>query len=555
MRGNHLSSLVFRFVDYTKTKEDTAMIFLIWAAVLLAIIYIYHRRAYSRFSSNDVKYIPPAPFIGNVGPIIFRKIHFVDDLTRFYASFPDERFVGRYEFMNSIIILRDLELIKKITIKDFEYFLDHRGFADEEVEPIFARNLFSLKGDEWKDMRSTLSPAFTSSKIRVMVPFMEEVGNQMTALMAKRINDNRGEAVEMDVRDLTRRYANDVIASCAFGLKVDSQTKDTEFFEMGKRASSFKLRQMIMFFAYSALPGLVKRLKMTLFSKETTNFFTNVVMDTMRHREAHNIIRPDMIHLLMEAKKGQLQHEDKSKSTIRDAGFATVEESAVGKKVIQRNWSDNDLIAQAVLFFIGGFETISSAMSFTLRELALCPEAQEKLAKEIKEDSLKNGGKIDYNSIHNLPYMDMVISEVLRLWPPGFQLDRVCAKDYNLGRANDASQKDYILRKGEQVIIPVWPIHRNPEYFPNPDKFDPERFSAENKHLIKPMAYMPFGVGPRNCIGSRFALLEVKMFIYQFLLKLEVSPSSKTEPKAKLALDSFNLNLEGGTWLNFKIRQ
>ncbi|CAF4823385.1 unnamed protein product [Pieris macdunnoughi] len=529
------------------------MLLLIWTAVLCGILYIYLRQVYSRFSKHGVKYIKPLPILGNMAPTLLRKCHFVEDLENYYRKFPEERFVGRFEFMVPTVLVRDLDLMKKVTIKDFENFMDHRGFADEAVEPIFARNLFTLKGDEWKDMRSTLSPAFTSSKIRVMVPFMEEVGNQMMALLKKKIEANGGKAIEVDVKDLTTRYSNDVIATCAFGLKVDSYVEENnKFYEMGKIAASFKLRQMLMFMAYSAFPALVKKLKLTLFSKETTNFFITLVKDTMHAREVNHIIRPDMIHLLMEAKKGRLNHE--AKDSVGDAGFATVEESDVGKTTVKREWTDNDLIAQAVLFFIAGFETISVAMCFTLHELALHPEVQDKLAKEIR-DHIKNGGKIDFNSIQNLRYMDMVVSEVLRLWPPAIATDRICNKDYNLGKPNKNSTEDFIVRKGECLFLPIWSIHRDPNYFPNPEKFDPERFSDENKDKINPIAYLPFGVGPRNCIGSRFALCELKMLIFQIIQHMEVSPSPKSCIPAKLSLESFNLRLEGGHWLNFNIRE
>ncbi|CAK1547376.1 unnamed protein product [Leptosia nina] len=490
---------------------------------------------------------------GNMGAALTKKLHIVDDLDRCYKAFPEERFVGRYEFLNPAIVIRDLELLKKVTIKDFDYFTDHRGFADEKVEPIFARNLFTLKGNEWKDMRSTLSPAFTSSKIRVMVPFMEEVGNQMIEALKRKVQANNCDQLEVDVKDLTTRYANDVIATCAFGLKVDSYTEENnKFYHMGKIAASFKFRQILMFLAYSAFPTLVKKLKLTLFSKSTTEFFTNLVQDTMRAREENKIIRPDMIHLLMEAKKGKLNHD--VKENAGDAGFATVEESDVGKNEVKREWTDNDLIAQAVLFFIAGFETISVAMSFTLHELALNTEIQDKLYEEVKEHSSKHGGKIDYTSIQNLRYLDMVISEVLRLWPPAVGTDRLCNKDYNLGKPNKDAPNEYIIKKGEYVFLPFWPIHRDAKYFPNPTKFDPERFSDENKDLINPMAYMPFGIGPRNCIGSRFALCELKMLVYQIILHVELSPSRKTCIPAKLSMESFNLWLEGGHWLNFKIR-
>ncbi|XP_050346010.1 cytochrome P450 9e2-like isoform X1 [Nymphalis io] len=405
-------------------------------------------------------------------------------------------------------------------------------------------------------MRSTLSPAFTSSKIKLMLPFIEEVGEQMIRTLKMKIKESDG-FIDVDCKDLTSRSATDVIASCAFGLKVDSQTeKNNQFYEKGKSASTFKLRQMLLFFTLSACPFLVKVFKITIFSNKTRDFFIDLVLSTMKDREARSIIRPDMIHLLMEAKKGKLSHDEKGSDDInQDTGFATVEEPSIGKKTIDREWSDIDLVAQAVLFFIGGFESVSTSMSHTLRELALHPEIQERLAKEIKEHHAKNDGKLNFNSIQNMTYMDMVISEVLRLWPPAVALDRLCTKDYNMGKPNDTTEKYFIMRKGEVLWIPVWCFHRDPKYFPNPNKFDPERFSNENKHKINPMAYMPFGLGPRNCIGSRFALCEMKTLLYQILLHLKVSSSEKTVLSGRLANDSFNIRLAGGYWFRFKIRE
>ncbi|XP_026332428.1 cytochrome P450 9e2-like, partial [Hyposmocoma kahamanoa] len=111
------------------------------------------------------------------------------------------------------------------------------------------------------------------------------------------------------------------------------------------------------------------------------------------------------------------------------------------------------------------------------------------------------------------------------------------------------------IRKGEAVAIPVWAIHRNPKYHPNPDNFDPERFSEENKHKIQPYTYMPFGLGPRNCIGSRFALCEVKVVLYQLLNSFEVSPSNQTTIPAKLDPHSLLISIKGGHWARFNTRK
>ncbi|CAD0254266.1 unnamed protein product [Spodoptera exigua] len=530
------------------------MILLIWLAVLVTAILLYFRKLYSTFSRHGIKHIKPVPIFGNMAKIILRTEHLNDELLKLYNEFPDERFVGRYDFNKEVILARDLELIKNITVKDFEHFIDHR-FVFGSSESFFSRNLLSLRGQEWKDMRSTLSPAFTSSKIRLMVPFMVEVGDQMMRSLHKLIRESKSGSVDIECKDLTTRYANDVIASCAFGLKIDSHNdKNNSFYALGKETSTLTFHKVLSSFVLVAAPAVGELFKLDILSESSKKAFKSLVLDTMENRELNNIVRPDMIHLLMEAKKGKLTHED-IKSNDVAAGFATVTESSVGKKAVNRDWSDGDLVAQAVLFFIAGFETVSSGMSFLLHELAMNPDVQERLAQEIKENDAKNGGKFDFNSIQNMTYMDMVVSELLRFWPPALALDRICTKDYNLGKPNSKAEKDYIIRKGTGVWIPVYSIHHDPKYYPNPDKFDPERFSEENRHTINPLAYMPFGVGPRNCIGSRFALCEIKVMTYQILREMELSPCEKTCIPARLSKETFNPKLHGGHWLKFRLRK
>ncbi|XP_063534347.1 cytochrome P450 9e2-like [Cydia strobilella] len=530
------------------------MLFYLWIAAVIAAIYLYCRQVYSRFSKYGVKNPKPLPLLGNMSSILLRTVNFIDVVNDLYNKFPEERFVGNFQFMKPVLFIRDIELIKKVTVKDFEYFLDHSSIVSEDVDPFFGRNLFSLKGQEWKDMRSTLSPAFTSSKMKHMLPFIVEVGNQMVISLEQQLKESKKGFIDIETKDVATYYANDVIASCAFGLKVDSHLEpDNRFYKMGHKASNFDFVAILKVFGYSSFPWLMKLMKTHLFSKDVTIFFQHLVLSTMKNREVHNILRPDMIHLLMEAKKGQLVHEENSGNDA-GAGFATVEESNVGKKTINRAWSDIDLTAQAVLFFIAGFETVSTAMTFLLYELALNPEVQDKLAEEVLEHEKRSGGKFDYNSIQNMVYMDMVVSESLRLWPPAVTSDRICTKDYNLGRPNDKATQDFILKKGEGVNIPVVSIHRDPKYFPNPNKFDPERFSEENKHMIQPFTYLPFGLGPRNCIGSRFALCEVKVMVYQLIQRYKLMPCERTTIPCELAKDNFNLRIKGGHWLRLKPR-
>ncbi|CAB3239056.1 unnamed protein product [Arctia plantaginis] len=537
---------------YKQIINRDRMIVIIWIVVVLVALGLYLRKVYSKLANEEVNHLPCIPFFGNLFWAFIKLENITDFMSKLSATFPDDKVVGMYETLNPVYIVKDVDMIKKVTIKDFDHFVDRRSFASE-FDSTFGRSLINLKGEEWKEMRSTLSPAFTSSKIRLMVPFMVDVGEEMIKVLSKRIKDSETQYIDVSAKDLTTRYANDVIASCAFGLKVDSQSADSHFYVKAKDIVKFDFTRLMKIFFLRCLPSIADMLKLSLTSSETSGFFSNVVLSSIEEREKRNIIRHDMINILNEIKKGKLSHE-KDTDVDSGAGFATVEESHIGKKLREREWSDDDLVAQAVLFLLAGFDTISTAMTFIIHELAVNPDVQEKLVEEIKEFDQKNGGQLDFKSIQSMKYMDMVVSEGMRMHPPAPFLDRICVKDYNFGRVNKTATKDLIVRKGAAIGFPIYIFHRDPQLFPNPQKFDPERFSDENKHNIKPFSYMPFGLGPRNCIGSRFALCEVKVMLYQLLRKIKVSPCEKTRIPLELA-KGFLMNVQNGAWVRLELRE
>lgn len=104
-----------------------------------------------------------------------------------------------------------------------------------------------------------------------------------------------------------------------------------------------------------------------------------------------------------------------------------------------------------------------------------------------------------------MKYMDMVIDETLRLYPPATRLDRVANNDYEY--------EGIKIKKGQIITVPIYALHHDPDYYPNPEKFDPERFNDENRKTRDSMAFMGFGAGPRNCVGMRFALTEIKLLL------------------------------------------
>lgn len=192
--------------------------------------------------------------------------------------------------------------------------------------------------------------------MRQMFELMNIVGQQFADTVKDQIK-NDGES-SFEFRELSRKFSVDVIASCALGIEVNSfKNPKNEFHESAvKMTGSFgSFLSTVKIIAYFFVPSLMSKLKVRLFSEDTTKFFQDAVSETMKIREQQGIIRPDLINLLMQAKRGKLSHElEKDSEKIVD-GFATVEESQIGKNAVTRTWEDDDLIAQTFIFFFAGW--------------------------------------------------------------------------------------------------------------------------------------------------------------------------------------------------------
>lgn len=151
--------------------------------------------------------------------------------------------------------------------------------------------------------------------------------------------------------------------------------------------------------------------------------------------------------------------------------------------------------------------------------MAINPECQERLIEEIKANENEKG-EIKYETLAQMPYLDACISEALRLYDPIVQLNRTTVEDTTLG--------DIVIPKGMNIQIPVYAIHHDEKYYLDPFRFNPERFLPANRHNIVPYTYLPFGAGPRNCIGLRFALMEAKSATVRMLKKFKFIKSEKT---------------------------
>ncbi|KAF5288529.1 hypothetical protein FQA39_LY15397 [Lamprigera yunnana] len=447
-----------------------------------------------------------------------------------YKNYPNNRYVGFYQFMKPMLLIRDPELIKDITIKDFDAFPNHRQFIPTTADPLWGKNLFQITTEEgWHSMRATLSPSFTASKMKILFNLMEECAEQFVDYF----ESYKGEVV-VELKDTFTRFANDIIGTCAFGIQCNSlKYRDNEFYVMGKEATDFSGIKSFKFFIYEISPMLMKLFDIKIFNNKVRTFFKKTIKETVDLRREKNIIRPDMIHLLLEAAKKMKNFSEDEK-----------------KKNIINELSDEDITAQALIFFVAGFDTVSTAMCYVTYDLATNPDVQRRLCEEITE-TLQQSSKITYESVTTMKYLDCVISESLRFNAPVSVIDRKCRKPYTIKPVNPG-EKTIHLDPETILWIPVSALHHDDQYFPNPKKFDPERFNSENKSNINQFAYLPFGSGPRNCIGSRFALLEIKMIIVEILRRFEIVPNAKTEIPIKPSIINFNGLPDKGLWVSFK---
>ncbi|XP_046753219.1 cytochrome P450 9e2-like [Diprion similis] len=221
-------------------------------AGLVGVYYLVYRNM-TYFKRKGIPYVKGVPFLGNMGPVVFKQMSFAENVQRLYNVKRDVKYVGIFDFVNPVVMLRDPELIKSMTIKNFDNFQDHRNFIDEVLDPLLAKNLFFLQGERWRDMRSLLSPAFTSSKMKLMFKLVSQCGGDLADYLIAKASL---EPIEIEMKDVFTRYTNDVIATSAFGITVDSlKDRNNEFYAMGEKATNFSgMKTIKLFITFHGTP-------------------------------------------------------------------------------------------------------------------------------------------------------------------------------------------------------------------------------------------------------------------------------------------------------------
>ncbi|XP_005054484.2 PREDICTED: cytochrome P450 3A29-like [Ficedula albicollis] len=473
-----------------------------WALILLFVVLllVYGTWPFGLFKKLGIPGPRPLPFFGTC--LEYRKgfLEFDNECFKKYG-----KVWGIYDGRQPTLAVTDPQIIKSVLVKDCYTIFTNRRRTD--LVGVLS-NAVSLAEDEhWKRLRTVLSPTFTSGKLKEMFPIMKHYGEVLVKNVQKQVKENSSIAV----KDIFGSYGLDVVTSTSFGVNIDSMNnpKDPFVREMKKLVKfDFFDPVFILSFVFPFLIPIMAKMNVNIFPKDAVDFFMRSVakIKQEREKEAHKG-RVDFLQLMIESQRSGSQGNN-------------------GENHSYKALTDTEVLAQAFIFIFAGYEPTSNSLGYLAYELALHPDVQEKLLQEI-DTVLPNKAPLTYEALTKLEYLDMTLNESLRLYPLGGRIERTCKKDVEINGVT--------IPKGVVVTIPPYVLHRDPEYWPNPDEFRPERFSKENKNSIDPYTYLPFGAGPRNCIGMRFALLTVKVAIVSLLQHFTFQTCKETQIPIKLS--------------------
>ncbi|XP_046668194.1 probable cytochrome P450 6a14 [Homalodisca vitripennis] len=491
--------------------------FLVGLSAILVSLYLYFIHNYDYWKKKVVIFIKPKFPLGNFHDQFFGKADIGNIIERDYTVYKKKglKYVGSFSLREPNLMLIDLDLCKHVLSKDFNHFVS-RDFTVTTHEYL-SKHLFALDGQEWKDMRVKLTPTFTSGKMKNMFQLMGKCADQLQDHI-DRVILHKG---KFEVKDLIARFTTDIIATCAFGLEVNSiENRDDEFYRLSQvifvPTRSFFLKAII----HRAFPTIAKAIKLDIFHPRLSALL-RIMKSTIEYRRTNNVTRNDFIDLLMKVKENKSLVDDEDQ-IVNESDRSGCQNH--GKELLTLE----EMTAQAFVFLAAGFETAASTTSFCLYELAKSPTVQERLRQEIDEVLANYDNKITYQALQDMTYMDQVINETLRMYASLPFLTRVCTERYQFPGT------DLVIEKGVRVNIPTYAIHHDPDIYPDPYKFDPDRFSEENSKDRHHYAFLPFGEGPRICIGMRFGKLQVKVGLAAILSKYQLSPAPDTPSKMEL---------------------
>ncbi|XP_035516950.1 cytochrome P450 3A40 [Morone saxatilis] len=462
---------------------------LLVALITLFFVYVYW--PYGTFKKMGIPGPKPIPFFGTM--LAYRKGFMNFDFECFQKY---GKTWGIYDGRQPVLCITDVSMIKTVLIKEcYSLFTNRRNFRLNG--PLYDA-VSIAEDDQWRRIRSVLSPSFTSGRLKEMFGIMKQHSANLISSMKKKADKDE----PLELKEFFGPYSMDVVTSTAFSVDLDSLNNPSDPFVTNiKKMLKFDLfSPLFLIVAFFPFMGPVfEKMEFSFFPSYVTDFFYAALQKIKSNREtSKQKSRVDFLQLMIDSQK----NNDLS-GVEQDKGL-----------------SDHEILSQAMIFIFAGYETSSSSLTFLAYNLATNPDVMKRLQQEI-DSTFPNKAPIEYQALMQMEYLDSVINESLRLYPIAPRLERVAKATVEIN--------GIVIPKDMVIMVPTWPLHRDPDLWPEPEEFKPERFSKENKETIDPYTYMPFGAGPRNCIGMRFALVMMKLAIVEILQSYSFSVCKETE--------------------------
>ncbi|XP_075545080.1 cytochrome P450 3A14-like [Dermacentor variabilis] len=483
-----------------------ALLFL--SAVLLAALLIRRRWHFSYFERIGIPGPKPSLIWGNI-----REYHSMETY-KVIGKWLDQ-YGDTYGFYNGdapFVVTRDLNFVEHVFVRNFQNFVD-RGITmvTDQNHPVLKKSILHACGLPWKSIRSCVAQCFSGSKLKQMMPHIEEDAS----IFIKSLEQYADTGEEVHMLRKFEELAMDYTARGAFGIDERFQGKPNH---------------PLMAIAKATLRGLMKG-PFHMIGQSTTSFgalmkplywlslvlgeysFDDLIKQTakvIKLRKSDPLLRKhDVLQNLLDAEYIEAEEE---------RGDNKVANGSAGKRAL----TTEEVLTSAAVLFIAGFETTATALSYVAYSLAKHPNVQEKLRQEVI-DAVGTDGSLDYETVmKKLKYLEHVVDETLRLYPPALSgVNRQAKEDFEYNGIK--------YKAGTNVTAALYEMHRDPRYFSNPLEFNPERFSPGNEASFTKAALMTFGVGPRNCVGMRLALLKVRYTVAKMVQKyrMKLGPSQK----------------------------
>ncbi|XP_067296554.1 cytochrome P450 3A30-like isoform X2 [Pseudorasbora parva] len=472
-----------------------------WAllVLLVTLLVIYGSWTHSHFKKLGIQGPRPIPFFGTM--LRYREGFHNFDLECFRKY---GRVWGIYDARQPVLCIVDQSIFKTILIKEcYSLFTNRRNFRLNG--PLYDA-VTVAEDDDWRRIRSVLSPSFTSGRLKEMFGIMKT----HSKILVQNLGKSATREENVDIKEFFGAYSMDVVTSTAFSVDIDSLNNPKDPFVTNiKKMLKFDLLNPVFLICaiFPFIAPLMEKMEFSLFPTSVTDFFYAALQKIKSEKMAsdHKKKRVDFLQLMIDSQ--------------------TAGKTLPGEEHTEKGLSDHEILSQAMVFIFAGYETSSSTLTFFFYNLATNPEAMEKLQEEIDE-TFPNKAPVDYEAVMNMDYLDAALNESLRLFPVASRLERVCKKTVDIN--------GLIIPKDMVVMIPTYALHRDPDYWSDPESFKPERFTKGNKETIDPYMYMPFGLGPRNCIGMRFAQVTMKLAIVEVLQRFDVSVCEETQVPLEL---------------------